>query len=188
MDKRFTENQALALWLAPVVSTMPLIPFFCIRSSPLFLGRLMGDPLHPFAWSRLGPLLSGMAVVFDGTIFAYLLLVFLAIPSYFTLKKNGKLSVRNLLIAFVTVGVAGSQLARLITQGFRQAGLRDFSNGPWAPLLGLLCGLAAGAFVAYVANRRISSTARSLMFLAPIAVVTICAFSLVAAAGIAKGH
>src|SRR5215831_14977710 len=102
MEKRLWENEALALWLAPLVSTLPLIPFFAIRQSPLFLGRLMGEPLHPFTRQWLGPVLSGMAVVFDGTILAYLLLAFLAVPVYFILKRRGRLSVLNLLVAFVT--------------------------------------------------------------------------------------
>jgi hypothetical protein len=174
-------NQALALWLAPVVSTLPLIPFFAIRWSPLFLGKLMGDPSHPMCWPWVGPALSGMAVVFDGTIVGYVLLVFLAAPLYFLLKGMGKLSVANLLFAFVMVGVAGSQFARLITRGFRQAGLREFSDGPWSPVLGICCGLAAGAFVVYFSERRISAKARRIVALLPVVVMFICAVSLVEA-------
>src|SRR5215510_14598655 len=40
---RRLENEILALWLAPIVSTLPLIPFFTLRFSPLFLGTLMAD-------------------------------------------------------------------------------------------------------------------------------------------------
>jgi hypothetical protein len=49
-------------------------------------------------------------------------------------------------------------------------------------LLGLACGLAGGAFVAYLANRHISLVARSLLFVVPIVVVVICGFGLVGAA------
>jgi hypothetical protein len=54
--RRILENEILALWLAPLVSTLPLIPFFSFRFSPLFLGVLMADASHPTNWPWLGPL------------------------------------------------------------------------------------------------------------------------------------
>ena len=53
-DERILENEVLALWLAPLVSTLPLIPFFSLRFSSLFLGTLMADPSHPTNWPWLG--------------------------------------------------------------------------------------------------------------------------------------
>jgi hypothetical protein len=35
-------------WPGMTVSTVSLPPFFSLPSSPLFLGKLMGDPTHPF--------------------------------------------------------------------------------------------------------------------------------------------
>ena len=48
MEEHRWQNEKLAFWLAPLLSTIPLIPFFSLPSSPLYLGKLMGDPAHPF--------------------------------------------------------------------------------------------------------------------------------------------
>jgi hypothetical protein len=42
------QNEKLAFWLAPLLSTIPQIPLFSLPLSPLYLGKLMGDPAHPF--------------------------------------------------------------------------------------------------------------------------------------------
>src|SRR5215813_9698216 len=67
---RRLENEILSLWLAPIVATLPLIPFFTLRFSPLFLGALMADR-GPTTWPWIGPVVSAAGVVFDGTILGY---------------------------------------------------------------------------------------------------------------------
>ena len=175
----------LALWLAPVVSTLPLIPFFAVRLSPFYLGTLMGEASQSgsrmdlsAAWT--GPVLSGIAVLFDGTIFGYILLVLLAFPLYFSLQELGGLSARSLLIAFAMVGVAGSQFAHMLTN-FREPGLREFANGPWSPLLGLMCGLVAGAFVICFPRLRIPRASRQAVALGPVFVMAFCLLGLLRA-------
>ena len=59
---RRLENEILALWLAPIVATLPLIPFFSLRFSPLFLGTLMADR-GPTTWPWIGPVFSAAGVV-----------------------------------------------------------------------------------------------------------------------------
>jgi hypothetical protein len=61
MEEHRWHNEKLAFWLAPLLSTIPLIPFFSLPSSPLYLGKLMGDPTHPFLWPRLGPWLRWLS-------------------------------------------------------------------------------------------------------------------------------
>src|SRR5580692_7757039 len=119
--RRDWQNEAAALWLAPLVATIPLIPFLSIPSSPFFLGRFMDDPTHPMNWPHAGPLISALA-----------------------------------LIVCAGADILASQIARMIVQGFRQADLRAFANSGTSPILGCLCGLAAGGFIAYFANRRLA--------------------------------
>jgi hypothetical protein len=137
------DNLRLAFWLAPLVSALPLIPFFSLPSSPLFLGRLMGDPTHPFLWPRLGPWLSAAAVVFDGTLLGYFMAVLMAVPIYLVCKGHGKLAVARVLILYALAGVLASQLVHVL-QGFRQPALREFAVSWAAPLFGCMCGLASG--------------------------------------------
>jgi hypothetical protein len=96
MEKRPRHDENPAFWLAPLASTIPLIPFFSLPSSPLFLGKLMGNPAHLFLWPHLGPWLAAMAVVFDGTLLAYLM----AVPVFLLLQATGKPSVIRVLVVF----------------------------------------------------------------------------------------
>ena len=122
MEKHLRSNEPLAFWLAPLASTIPLIPFFSLPSSPLFLGKLMGDPAHPFLWPHLGPWLAAMAVVFNGMLLAY----FTALPVYLVLKATGTMPAIRTLVLFSLAGVLASQLVH-VTQHFRQPGLREFA-------------------------------------------------------------
>jgi hypothetical protein len=183
MEGHPRDHEGMARWLAPLVSTIPLIPFFSLPSSPLFLGTLMGDPTHPFLWPRLGSWLAAMAVVFDGTLLAY----FAAVPVYVLLKATGTTSVVRVLLLFSLAGVLASQLVH-VTQGFRQPGLREFAVSWLSPLFGCLCGLASGACFALVANRRLSLTARVFVYSLPVAVLAACGSSLIWSAKVWKIH
>jgi len=43
IENRSRNSENLAFWIAPLVSPIPLIPFFSLPWSPLFLGKLMGN-------------------------------------------------------------------------------------------------------------------------------------------------
>ena len=177
MKRPFIGNENLAFWLAPVASVVPLIIFFGVSSSPLFIGRLMGEPAHPFLWPRIGAWVGTAGVAFDGTLLAYLT----AIPMYFVairkghirrafLKSTGAPSLGRLIAAFGVAGVLASQLVRL-AQNFRQPLLRAFAESWMSPLFGFVCGLCACACFVLLANRRFSEKARTLLASLPIAVV-----------------
>jgi hypothetical protein len=183
MGKHLRTSEGPAFWLAPLVSTIPLLPFFSLPSSPLFLGKLMGDPTHPFLSPQLGPWLAALAVVFDGTLLAY----FVAVPVYLLLKAASTMSVVRVLILFSLAGVPASQLVH-VTQGFRQPGLRASAVSWLSPLFGCLCGLVSGACFAFFANRRFSVTARILAYSLPVAILVACGSTLVWFARVSKVH
>jgi hypothetical protein len=183
MDRSW-QNEAAALWLAPLVATVPLIPFFSIPSSPLFLGRLMDDPTHPMNWPRLGPLISAMAVVFDGELLGFLVVLFLVAPIYAGLREYRRNSARKILIVCAAAGLAASQVARA-AQNFRQADLRAFANSWVSPVIGCFCGLAAGAFIVYFGKRRLASLP---ICCTPIAALVISAGTMMWSAGVWRTH
>lgn len=152
---------------------------------PFFLGRLMDDPSHPFNWPHIGPLISALAVVFDAGILGILIVLFLVAPAYAGLREYGKNTARNTLIVCTGAGAVASQIARMIAQGFRQTDLRAFANSGSSLALGLLCGLAAGGFIAYFANRRI---ARAMICCAPGAALGISAGVLIWSGSVYRGH
>jgi len=131
-----------------------------------------------------GPILAVTAVVLDATIFGYLVLLALVIPTFSLLKATGKMSWISALAAFAAAGMAASQIARFITPSMRQAGLGEFSNSPLSLLLGLLCGLAGGVLVAAIASRPLSQTARRIAFVLPFSVMALCLFVLMGASGL----
>jgi hypothetical protein len=158
-----------AFWLAPLAATLPLIPFFSLPASPLFLGRLAaGDPVNPFLWATWGPWLAALAVIFDGTLLAY----FMAVPIYLVLGAGERLSTPRVLLLFSAAGVVASQLVRVL-QGFRQPLLRDFAVSWLSPLFGCLCGLAAGTCFVLLARRRFPVAGRALAYSLPVAVVMV---------------
>jgi hypothetical protein len=152
MERKW-QNDAAALCLAPLAATVPLIAFFSAPFSPLYLGKLMGEAAHPFNRPWIGPLVSAMAVVFDGQILGSLMVLFLVAPVYAALRARGHDSFRNLVTLGGAAGIVGSQIARMISQGFRQPDLREFANSWQSPAIGCLCGLAAGVFIAYFGRR-----------------------------------
>jgi hypothetical protein len=174
MERRADDNKNLAFWLAPLVSTVPLIPFFSLPSSPLFLGKLMGDPAHPFLWPHLGPWLAAMAVVFDGTLLAY----FMAVPLYLCLKAMSRVYMVRVLALFALSGALASQLVHVM-EHFRQPGLREFAVSWLSPFFGCLCGLLSGTFFALFADRRLSLVPRFLVYALPVAVLVACGSMLV---------
>jgi hypothetical protein len=181
------DNEAPALWLAPLAATLPLIPLFSLPSSPLFLGKLMGNPMHPFLWPRLGPWLAAMAVVFDGTLLGYFTLLLVALPFYLVFKTSGKASAFRVLILFTLAGACASQFVAAV-QGFRQPLLRDFAVSWLSPLIGCLCGLVAGTSFALFANRRLSRSARGLVYSLPVAMIIACGSALVWSAKVWRAH
>jgi hypothetical protein len=169
-------NANPAFWLAPLASTIPLIPFFSLPSSPLFLGKLMlGDAMSPFIQSPWGPWLAAAGVIFDGTILAYLMA--LSIYLFFAITRE-PLTARRVLVLFSLMGVFASQLVHGL-QHFRQPGLSAFADLWFSPFFGLVCGLTSGACFALFANRRFSPAARALIYSLPFAVVVACGKFLV---------
>jgi hypothetical protein len=188
MEKRLRENETLALWLAPVVSTIPLIPFLSIRSSPYFLGTLMDDPTHPMTWQWWGPLLSAMGVVFDGTILGYLTGTLLAVPVWLVLREHNKLSMLRVSLLFALAGLIASQVAHLMGQGFRQPDLRNFAGSWLSAVLGILCGFTAGAFAVSFATIRLPGRIRLVICVVPVVVLVICGATMVGAASVWRAH
>jgi len=190
-----TTNDSLnpAFWLAPLVSTLPLIPFFSLPASALFLGRLEPNPAtNPFLHSPWGPWLAAAGVVFDGTILAYIAAVFLYLILFGSGRRRQsfageKLPTVRILILFSMAGIAASQLVRVL-QNFRQPGLREFAVSWLSPFLGCLCGLIAGACFAFLANRRFSLAARALVYSLPVAIVVACGIFLVWSANMMRAH
>jgi hypothetical protein len=182
--ERTWRNEAAALCLAPLVATLPLIPISSFPSSPLFLGKLMDNPAHPMNWPHLGPWISALAVVFDGQILGFLVTLFLVLPVYAGLRENGRNSARNILMVCAGAGLIASQIARFIAQGFQQRDLRAFANSWQSPVVGCLCGLVAGAFIAYFGKRRIALPICS----APVAVMVVSASVIMWSAGVAHHH
>ena len=160
----------LAFWLSPLVTAIPLIPFFATPASPFYLGKLMADPKHPFVWPQLGPLIAAAAIVFNATLLAYLL----AAPVYLLLKRAGKLPPRSVVIGFALAGILASQLVH-VTEHFRQPALHAFAASWLSPVFGCLCGLASGVFFSVLASRRIASLQRNFLYAIPAGVVTACA-------------
>jgi hypothetical protein len=180
-------NEKLAFWLAPPFSTIPLIPFFSLPSSPLYLGKLMGDPTHPLVWPRLGPWLAALAVVFNGTLLGDVGVLLIAVPLYVLLRTRGRLSVIRVLILFSLVGVLASQCVHLV-QNFRQPGLREFAESWLSPLFGCICGLLSGVFFAISADRRFSLTGKALLYSLPVVVLVVCASTLAWSARVWRTH
>jgi hypothetical protein len=174
------DNANPAFWLAPIVSTIPLIPFFSLPSSPLFLGRLMGDTTNPFLQPLLGPWLAAAAVIFDGSLLAYLIAVFIYLTLFVSgrihrdfFNATGKLSLVRVLILFSLAGVSASQFIHWI-EDFREPALREFAVSWLSPLFGCLGGLISGACFGFFANRQFSPRARALVYSLPVAIVVAC--------------
>jgi hypothetical protein len=174
VEPRRWEDQKPAFWLAPLASTLPLIVFFGLPWSPLFLGRLMGDPIHPFLRPGVGPWLATIAVIFDGTVLAYLM----AGPVYLLLKAAGKISAVRVVIFFVVAGILTSQLVHVL-QNFRQPELRAFAVSWLSPVIGCLCGLVAGSSFVLLARRPLPTGARVLAWMLPVGVLVACGSALV---------
>lgn len=187
MQEHRWHNEKLAFWLAPLLSSIPLIPFFSLPSSPLYLGKLMGDPTHPFLWPALGPWLAAIAVIFDGTLLGYFGALLIAVPVYVLFRRTGRLSVIRVLILFSLAGILASQFVHAV-QGFRQPGLREFAGSWLSPLFGCICGLLSGVFFAVSANRRFSPAVKALLYSLPVAVLVVCAGTLIWSAGMWRIH
>jgi hypothetical protein len=179
METHPRDNANPAFWLAPFVSTVPLIPFFSLPSSPLYLGRLMGDTTNPFL-QPLGPWLAAAAVIFVGSLLAYLVAVFIYLTLFGSgrihrdfFNAAGKLSLMRVLILFGLAGVSASQFVHWV-QDFREPALREFAASWLSPLFGCLCGLISGACFAFFANRQFSPGARALVYSLPVTIVVAC--------------
>ena len=170
-------NEPLAFWLAPLVAAVVLIPVFSFPASPWFLGNLAGEPM---SLPGVGPCLSAMGVLFDGTILGYVMTYILAVPIYFLLKEHTQMALVRVMILFCLTGVAASQVVHGL-QNFRQPALREFASGWMSPVFGCLCGAAAGLF--FAACRKYSFPKRvhlRLFFYAlPAFTLILCGFLLV---------
>lgn len=173
--KRDDSVNHLAFWLAPMTASLPLIPAFSFRPSPLFLGTLMADPNHPFLWPWLGPCIVAVAIFFDATLLAY---VFSG-PLYFlVLRGNRKLPTLQVLIFFSLTGI----LAALVVHEaatFRQPGLQHFALSWLSPVLGCLCGLVAGTAYIWLAKRDVSSALRPIAYSLPVVILAGCGLILI---------
>ncbi len=175
------ENERLAFWLTPLAAALPLIPFFSIRASPWFLGKLMRDPAHPMSLPGVGPWLSATGVVFDGTILGYVMIYAVALPIYLLLERRAQMSLVRLMILFCLTGVFASQVVHFL-QNFRQRGLEEFADGWMSPLFGCLCGGAAGLFFSFCSGRRIPIFMRPVVYALPAGVLFVCGFVMVQSA------
>ena len=176
---RRLENEILALWLAPIVSTLPLIPFFTLRFSPLFLGTLMADR-GPTTWPWIGPVVSAAGVVFDGTILGYAALFVVALPVYLILRRFNQHSRVHMLLLGAIAGIIASQFVAYVVQHrgpFKQPGLTEFALSWSSFLLGGLSGGAAGWFVAHLSayRKQFQTEWFFLAFLLPIGAEILCA-------------
>jgi hypothetical protein len=194
MIEPLREHEKLAFWLSPLAAILPLISFFSVPSSPLFLGRLMGDATNPFLLPGVGPWLAAMAVVFDGTLLAYFIAVLIYLPLFSSgrihremFDDNGRLSVMRVLILFGLAGISASQFVHW-AQNFREPALREFAISWMSPLFGCLCGLVSGACFAFFANRKFSAIARILVYSVPVAVVVACGSTLLWSSNLIKVH
>jgi hypothetical protein len=172
------KNQGTAFWLAPLVAALPLIPIFSIRSSPLFLGTLMGNPAHPANWPIWGPLLSAAGVVFDGTLLGYVSELCLILPIYFLMTRTDRFSSDRVITLFTIVGVAVAQLVHIL-EHFQQPALRAFANSWFSSVLGGVCGLAGGVFFVMTASAHFSTPKKIFSFFTPITLLAICAVAIV---------
>jgi hypothetical protein len=105
-------------------------------------------------WPHAGPLTSALAVVFDAGILGILIVLFVVAPAYFGLREARRNTARNIPIVCAGAGILASQIARMIAQGFPQTDFRAFANSGTSPILGCLCALAAGGFIAYFGQSR----------------------------------
>ena len=177
----------MAFWLTPLAATTPLVPVFSIRSSPLFLGTLMGDPTHPTNWPLWGPLLSAMGVVFNGTLLGYAAELCLVLPFYLLLRYRGRVSADRMIVVYVIVGIAASQAVHML-QRFQQPGLRAFADSWFAVAMGGACGLAGGLFFVATASAEISTPRRIVSLIAPIALLAICAGTIIWSSNLWRAH
>jgi hypothetical protein len=179
---RILENEILALWLAPLVSTLPLIPFFSFRFSPLFLGALMADASHPTNWPWLGPLIAATGVIFDGTILGGVAELLIALPIYLVLRKFGWLSRPKVVALGVLAAIGASQFVAFTQRSspFQQSALTQFAVSSLSPALACLSGGTAGLCVAYLTSRRtkLREPLSFFGFLLPIVSLMICVLTL----------
>jgi hypothetical protein len=106
----------------------------------------MGDPTtDPFLQPQLGPWLAAAAVIFDGSLLAYLVAVFIYLPLFGSgqihrdlFSADGKLSLMRVLILFALASVSASQFVHWV-QNFREPALREFADSWLFPLFGCLC-------------------------------------------------
>jgi len=194
MVESLRENEKLAFWLSPLAATLPLIPFFSVPSSPLFLGKLMGGAPNPFHSPGLGPWLAAMAVVCDGTLLAYFVAAFIYLPMFSSgrihpnmFNATGRLSLVRVLILFGLAGISASQFVHW-AQNFREPALRAFAVSWASPLFGCLCGLVSGACFAFFAKRQFSPIARMLVYSVPVIVVLACGSTLVWSSKLPRVH
>jgi len=98
----------------------------------------------------MGPWLAAAAVIFDGTILAYIMACVLY--AFFRATQE-PMTARRVLVLFSVTGVFASQLVHWF-EHFRQPALSAFADSWLSPIFGCLCGLTAGACFALFANRR----------------------------------
>jgi hypothetical protein len=181
-NEHIFENEVLALWLAPLVSTLPLIPFFSVRFSPLFLGTLMADSSHPTNWPWMGPVISAMGVIFDGLILGVVAELVVALPIYLVLRKRGQLSTISILVLGIFTAILASQFVAITHRAhpFKQQGLTEFAASWLSPALACLSGAAAGLCVVYFKNRRtpLRDPLSFFAFLIPIVTLMVCALTI----------
>jgi hypothetical protein len=180
-QERIIENEVLGLWLAPLVATLPLIPFFSLRLSPLFLGTLMADPTHPTNWPWIGPSIAAMGVILDGAILGGVGEILIALPIYLVLRKYGRASAINVVLLGVLTAIAASQfVAFRHSHPFQQPGLNQFATSWLSPALACLSGGAAGLCVAYLTARRtqLRESLSFFGFLLPIVSLMVCVLTL----------
>jgi hypothetical protein len=165
-----TERQAF--WLTPLAATLPLVPLFSLPASPWFLGGITPG---------MGPWLSAAGVVFDGVILGYVMTYAVALPIYFMLKPQTRMSSWRMLLLFCLTGVAASQVVHAF-ENFRQPALRAFAEGWISPLFGCLCGATAGLAFTFFRKQKLPGKIEALVYALPAVTVILCGFLLVQSA------
>lgn len=169
VERRSWDKETVAFWVAPLGAIVPLVVFFGLSWSPLYLGKLMDDSTHVFLRPGVGPWLAAMAVIFDGTVLAYAM----AAPLYLLLRTCGKVTALQVVVFFAATGVAASLLVHGV-QDFRQPELRAFAESWLSPVFGCLSGVAAGGAFVALARRQFPAAARALAWSLPAAVLAVC--------------
>jgi len=146
-------REIVAFAIAPLACSLPLLPWFAIPGSPLFLGKLVAE-------HNMSAGFAAFAVIFDGTLLGYCMELVFALPIYLLLRALTVLTVCRFFILAGSSGVLGSIVVVLLNN-FRQPALRAFAESALSPVLGALCGLISAVVFWSLTRQTVSNYKRS---------------------------